>query len=363
MVAVDHSGARRSVAFAVTAAAVAVAAASGPALAQPGEAPLGFADGHWSGVAHWQATLTGDGVVANGLADGTFEVQWIGGTPSGALLASGSGSSVVDGGSAALTMQFVASFAGTPSVPLLQGDSLSVSGTATAQGIAVPVDLTIGADELGIVPLDVRAASCTVISGDFASHVGNVSDQLAGVGTLSAPVAFWSAVRTGDGALLDEIQLETLTELLAAGDAMEQAVHAGTFDSAGLYEVLRRAEQFSYSLARGDDCGRPAGTYAHALSGMVARILEAMIANSGAFDAWDWQAVVLAAAASGLLGPAAGPTGAQYLTQLIPIIEALIDLAAAAGDVPALTVLAMTALTMGAADLAAAADAQAALLL
>jgi hypothetical protein len=309
--------------------------------------PPGFSDGHWQGTVHWQATLTGEGLVAQGLANGSFEVQWSAGAPIGVLVGTGSGESSIEGGGATLTYDFSASFGGNPSSPVLVGDHLSVSGIASAEGFTVPVDFTLGAGELGTIPLDVRAASCTTISGDFQSHVADISGTLAGAGVLSAPVAFWSAVRTGDGAALSDDQKATMNELLAEADVLEQGIAAGSFDGAALLDLLYRAEQFSYSLSRGADCGRPPGAYAHVLSGMVARILDAMIASSGQFDAQDWQYVVLAAAASGVIGPGSGAAGAGYVAQLVPIMQALIDLEYAAGDATDLFRLALVATTLG----------------
>lgn len=300
--------------------------------------PPGFSDGHWQGTVRWQATLTGSGLVAEGLADGSFEVQWSAGQPSGVVIGSGSGSSTVDDiGGATLVYDFSASFAGAPDAPSLVGEHFSVSGIATVEGLgAVPVDFTFGRGELGTVPLDVRAASCTTVSGDFQSHIAAISDQVASVGVLSAPVAFWTAVRTGDGTALSDEQLETMNELLAEADIVEQGIAAGSFDGAKLLELLTRAEQFSYSLTRGAECGRPAGAFSHVLSGMVARILDAMIATSGQFDAEDWHVAVLAAVASGVIGPGSGAKGAGYVAQLVPILQALLDLAYQEKDIASL---------------------------
>src|SRR5690606_21355796 len=152
------------------------------------------------------------------------------------------------------------------------------------------------------------------------------------------------AVRTGDGASLSDDQLATMNELLAEADVVEQDIAAGSFDGPSLQALLLRAEQFSYSLARGADCGRPAGAYAHALSGMVTRILDAMIATSGEFDPLDWLFAVHAAAASGVIGPGSGATGAGYVGQLVPILQALVDLEFAEGDAADLMRLAIAAM-------------------
>lgn len=298
--------------------------------------PPGFSDGHWQGTVRWQATLSGSSVEAEGLANGSFEVQWTAGEPTGVLVATGTGSSSVDGGGAMLTFDLSASFSGTANTPILVGDHLSVSGIASAEGLTIPVDFTLGPGELGTIPLDVRAASCTTVSGDFQSHIAAISDQVASVGVLSAPVAFWTAVRTGDGTALSDEQLETMNELLAEADIVEQGIAAGSFDGAKLLELLTRAEQFSYSLTRGAECGRPAGAFSHVLSGMVARILDAMIATSGQFDAEDWHVAVLAAVASGVIGPGSGAKGAGYVAQLVPILQALLDLAYQEKDIASL---------------------------
>lgn len=336
------------------AACVAVLTA-GSVSAQPADPPLGFADGHWQGSVHWQAKLTGDGLVAEGLAQGSFEVQWSGGSPTGALVGTGSGSSIVNGGEgvAALLVDMSATFGGTPNQPLLVGEQLLISGSATVQGIDIPVEFALGPGDMGTIPLDVRAASCTTISGDFDSHLDSVSGELAGVGVLSAPIAFWTAVRTGDGTALSSDQLATMNSLLAEADAFEQAVAAGSFDGEALLNLLSRAEQFSYSLTRGADCGRPPGTYAHVLSGMISRILQAMFDASGGFEPEHWQYVALAAAASGVIGPGSGELGAGYVAQMVPILEALLDVESAAGNFGGVYVIMLTAQTIGDTDLTA----------
>lgn len=315
--------------------------------------PPGFSDGHWQGTVRWQATLTGSGLVAEGLADGSFEVQWSAGQPSGVVIGSGSGSSTVDDiGGATLVYDFSASFAGAPDAPSLVGEHFSVSGIATVEGLgAVPVDFTFGRGELGTVPLDVRAASCTTISGDFASHIANASATVASVGVFSAPIAFWTAVRTGDGAGLADEQLATMNELLAEADAIEQGILAGSFDADELAALLIRAQQFSYSLTRGADCGRPASAYAHALSGMVTRILDAMLASPGQFETREWVFAVYAAAASGVIGPGSGAKGAGYVAQIVPILQALVDLEFADGDTADLLRIVIAAQTLGDDDL------------
>src|SRR5690606_10027910 len=99
-----HRSRRRRPAIAL-AVCVAVTASSVSAQEPP---PPGFSDGHWQGTVRWQATLTGGDLVAEGLANGSFEVQWSAGAPTGTLVGTGSGSSSLDSGGATLSFDMSA---------------------------------------------------------------------------------------------------------------------------------------------------------------------------------------------------------------------------------------------------------------
>lgn len=91
---------------------------------------------------------------------------------------------------------------------------------------------------------------------------------------------------------------------------------------------------------------------------MVTRILDTMIATSGQFAAEHWQYAALAAAASGVIGSGSGASGAGYVGQMVPILEALLDVEFAAGNAYDVFVIALTAQTLGAEGLRAEATAK-----
>ncbi len=335
---------------AALATAVITAAIAVPSVGAGQADDLAFSDGHWSGTVHYRTKLTAEGIDANSLASGGFDVTWAAGVPEGNFFADGSADSTIDSDTTgSFQISYAGQFAGTPVVPTVQGAGLTIFGQVTTQGLTVPVDLTLGPGELGSFNIDIRSATCIAVSGDFASAIAAANDILGGSATLTAQLAMWSAIRTGDGASLTEVQNSTLNDLLTAADEFELAAAAGTFDSAKLLDLLHQAEQFTYSLERNADCGRASpGSYNTVLSGMIIRIVDAMIGNAGAFDASDWQAAVLAAVAAGTLGTGSGPSGAALAAKVTPILQGVLDVAIADANAADMFAIALAAKAMGA---------------
>lgn len=333
--------------------ALITAAIAVPALGVGQADDKAFSDGHWSGTVHYRTKLTGEGIDANSLASGGFDVTWAAGSPTGNFFADGSADSTIDADTTgSFQVSYAGQFAGTPVAPTVQGAGLTIFGQVTTQGLTVPIDLTLGPGELGTLSLDIRSASCVSVSGDFASAIAAANDILGGSATLTAQLAMWSAIRTGDGDSLTEVQNSTLNDLLTAADEFELAAAAGTFDSAKLFDLLHQAEQFTYSLERNEDCGRASpGSYNTVLSGMIVRIVEAMIGNAGVFDAFDWQAAVLAAVAAGVLGTGSGASGTALGAQLTPILQGVLDVAKTDANAADMFAIALAAKAMGATDL------------
>ncbi|MEO1056906.1 MAG: hypothetical protein AAFY28_08340, partial [Actinomycetota bacterium] len=206
--------------------------ASMVAAAQGDPTAPGFSDGRWLGTVHYRASLTGDNVQASTqLSSGTFEVVWSGGAPSGTLSASGTGTVRLTepAGQGQLTLDYLGSFGGLPDAPLVEGQSLAASGSVTVDGLTVPVSFTLGPGEIGTAPLDIVAASCTLVSGNFESAIADANAALAGTATVTPQVAFWSASRAPESDLTADQQAE-LADMLAAADAFDAAVATGSFN-------------------------------------------------------------------------------------------------------------------------------------
>jgi hypothetical protein len=318
----------RSSRWAVVAGAVALTVGSigaGGAWAQD-STPPGFSDGSWVGEVHYRGVLSGADVSATGQFDtATFTVDWAGGVPTGVFDASGHGDSTVGGGegTGSLDIVYHGSITGSPTAPAVAGESAAISGSVTVNGITVPISLDLGAADLGPFPLDVLAANCDTVSGDLTTVIAMANAQLGGAATLTAMVGSWVAVR--QGATDPAGGTDVLMTLIADADAVADSAAAGTLDRAGLVDVVYRAEQFANATNRNAACGAgETAVISTAITSIVQRMLDTMLANPAGFAPTDWGDVVRAAVASGVVGAGSGPSGADYVTQLAGVLESLL---------------------------------------
>lgn len=344
---------RRALAAAVSGAVVlAGVLVAGPA-ARVGADPnlLRFADGTWHGtVVYSAAGEFGSGVTAQGaLQHATFEADVNGGSVTGTFTASGEGSSQVPGGSATLTASFDGLMAGTSDAPVIDPQSASFSGTATVNGLTVPVNLSFGAGDLNDVPLTITAATCGQVNGNF---VQPVQAAIGGAGgTLTSLTANFFAVRTalsGDAA-------QALQDLLSAAQQIsDQFAATGELDSAGLVEVVAKAEAFSASLAKASSCGlKGAGTFSDALTGIVAHMLDLAITSPDKLSTTQltdllWWGTQVGAIGEGAIDEAFSQ---KILGNAENILTDRLNAAIAAGDKDTITDVYIAALTMGWNDL------------
>jgi hypothetical protein len=331
-----------------------------PAAAQDEAA---FADGSWAGqlVYTGSALFPGD-VNATGSTTGAFDFVMSGGlVTEGSFTFDAAGASTMPDGHAELVMHGAGGVEGDAAAPILRADTMSVTGTATALGFEVPVDITMSAGELTPVPLEVWSATCEQVTGTFVQQIAEAVAAAGGTGEFDGVF-----IANRSDAALDATTLDAYEQVVIDTDSIKQSVIAGgTVDPILLLDVLDRAENLAASTPLNVECHNLqadlASIYALSISVVIRDLIEAVIANPDGLSLAALQHVVHAGVRSGVL-TATAPEG-SFQDQLSIGLEAIfIDrLTAASGppvDVDAVQNILLTAQQMGWSATIAAAQAQ-----
>lgn len=331
-----------------------MAATSTVASAEP-TGPPGFTDGTWTGTMVWVASIQYPDVYGSGNAGGDFEVTFAGGTPAGAFTFSGAGFGSTPDAKANLTLSGSGSVAGSAEQPVLLGESMSVSGVVNVPEYGdFPVDLTLGAAEMDPLELDVRHAGCEFVSGDFQAQIAQLDATVSSTGgSLSVPQAFWSAVRTGSAGATTPEQLVLINQMVTDGVALGLKIDDGTFDAAGLQNLLEQAATFAAGIERNAACGiGNAAHFSSVVAGVVTELLLKMIGKADLFTAEQFQSAVVAGIAAGVLGANSGEEGTKITQQLLDVLLVKLTEAIADNDIDALFAVAFAAGALGDSELA-----------
>jgi hypothetical protein len=313
---------------------------------------LRFTDGTWHGTVVYSAAgeFGGGAVTAQAaLQNATFESEVSGGTMTGTFTATGEGSAQIAGGSGTLAASIDGLMTGTGDAPVIDPQSASFSGSATVQGISVPIDLSFGAGELSDVPLTITAATCTQVNGNFVQPVQSAVGGAGG--NLTSLTANFFAVRTA----LTTDAAQALQELMSAAQQIsDKFVETGELDYAGLVDVVTKAEAFSASLAKASSCGlKDAGKFNNALTSIVAHMLDLAMESPDPLSTDQltdllWVGTQVGAIGEGALDEAFSQ---KILGKAKTIISDRLTAAISAGDKDAIFDVLVAATTMGWTDL------------
>jgi hypothetical protein len=311
-------------------------------------------DGSWLGslVYNAQVSFPGDTqaeakasgkfdfVVAGGLVtEGTFEFS-----------ASGFGTANSAAAIAALDLVGTGGVEGTASEPVLRSDSVHLSGTASSQGLEVPIDMAFGADELTPIPLQIFTVDCEMVTGSFEQAIAASIAASGGAGTY---VGRWVALRGDDPASAGT--MGAYEQLIADAEVIVNAAKAGgPIDPVALLDALDRAEQFAASTPINAACRnlQPdlAEGFSLSISGLISDLIEAVLTAPSSVNLTVLQDVVAAGVRTGVLSANAEPgsLAENFSIQLQAEFESRLDVALGP---PALTddvqQIMLTALTMG----------------
>ncbi len=299
----------------------------------------------------WVASVQYPGAYGSATSGGTFDVTFSGGVPDGIFqyVADASGDST--DASADLIFTALGNVGGSAELPTLVASEATVTGSVTATELPgpTPVSFTLGAGDMTPIPLDVRQAGCSFVSGDLEAQIAQQSGLVeSGGGSLDVDRAFWSAVRTGSAGATTPEQIALLNELVNDGTAIGVQLDNQVFDPAALDDLIDRAASFAASIKRNSDCGiGDAAHFSSAVADVVADLLRKMIANDDWLTAEQYNRAIIAGVAAGVLGANANAEGQQLTSQLLDILLYKLEDAVAAGDRDTMLTIAFAASTLG----------------
>ncbi len=314
---------------------------------------LAFADGTWHGTIVYGASISfGSGVSASAtFQSGGFDLTVDGGTITGGTFsASGSGQSVVPGGSAQLSADFSGTMSGTSAEPIVNGQSATFSGTASVGGLTVPVNLSFGPGDFTPLPLQIVSATCALVSGRFEQTLVNTV-QSAG-GTVNSVVAHFTALRTGDSASTEAALADLMDKAQSIADGFAST---GALDVAGLIDVVSQSENFSASLGTSTKCGlvTKAGSFNQVLTSIVADLLKLGVEHADKLSTYELWELSGMAVEVGAIGNGALDTtfSDQMLSQLDTIFGARLDAAIVGHDTNTILMIQYAGTALGLPDL------------
>jgi hypothetical protein len=172
-----------------------------------------FPPGTWEGTAIWTGSISKQDIFATGLGNVSFTLDVLEGTVGGTMKMKGKGESKVPGGSAKLSINATLDLSGSPSK--IQGSGTGhFSGTATAQGFTVPVDISVPAG----ASFSPATATCTKVTGDLATEGRKVQESYGFNTNVTANFVAVRVAAKGDaGDLMIEYK-DTISAILDADD-------------------------------------------------------------------------------------------------------------------------------------------------
>ena len=273
----------------VGAAALALAAGIGPVALFGGSAGASGAggplrDGNWNGTLSVGATVDfsqeGVELIAQGSGNGNFLLTLTGGTASGEYVLGASSAAILESegstGNANAVGAITGEMQGTATGPILAPTAarFDVSGSVTVDGFNVPFDLPLdfAPEEMTSSTRFITSSSCGIAAGTWAQEFRAAVEQAGGA--VTSFQGSWAATYFGNNPGATDSVLE---EMLARGEALlAQWIDSGTFDVAGLEQLLIDAEHFGAAGPTNDGCDSASdSSWASPLSGLVQRLLTA----------------------------------------------------------------------------------------
>ena len=312
-------------------------------------------DGNWAGTMSIGATITIDNgsaaVVAQGSGNGTFALNLAGGTGTGDYILGGSSAASLESsnatGNANAVIAVTGELQGTGAAPILSPTQAhaDVSGSVTVNGFDAPFDesFDFGPDDLLSSTLVITSSSCTYASGTWAQEFKSAI-QASGVNVTSFQGSWAAAFK---GATPGETDA-ALTDILDRGEAVLSSWFAtGTFDAEELENVLVDAEHFAATRPKDEACstGKP-GDWSSPLAGLMQRILLA-VANSTSTTPEALRFGIAAGLRTGVLPSINDPLEGELQNKA----QELLDLAIAEGGTTGVTLIKISADSMGWTDL------------
>lgn len=342
------------VAVALVAAAVATSATAVPV--PPGSEPAGLVDGQWVGYLIYDGRTFLAGASGEGAGSGQFSM-----TISGGAVTEGTSSfqvsltSTTDAGGGQFTLSGTGTLVGDSLIPVFRITSAGLTGTASAGGVDVPVEIPLTADELNPIPLEVLAVSCEAASGDFSQVI---ADNVLSAGGSGEFRAYWQAVRTAPGDVTAVEALARLgSDLLSLGDAIASGADPGSTRIAaiGLDVMDQLAAATANEACRELYPGATDWAFSSVAS-LVRRALELALEHTTTLSTRSLRALVELGVVSGLLLPGRLAESSAADLDILLLTEFAGRYAAAIGP-PVATAemhqILIAALTMGWDDLAA----------
>ena len=322
------------------------------------DGPSGFVDGEWTGGMVWDASVQFPLAFGSATSTGQFTMQFTGGVPTGSfyyLVPNGTGDT--NDASAEVTFESAGVVEGSADETVLVATSGRVFGSVQVVGYAdpFPVDFTMGSGDFDSVPLDFVTVSCSVVTGVFTTRIAEIDAVVSGGGgSLSVQRANWVATRVGEGGATPDDQNEAISQLVGDGLKIANGIDDGTFDAGALEALLRRAEEFTSSIARNKTCEiETPGHFTTAIAGVIADILNRMANHEQKFDIYQFTAAITAGVEAGVFGASSGPAGAALATKINDVLGSKFSAAVAAGNEADLLAVYVAAVLMGNDQLAA----------
>jgi hypothetical protein len=277
---------------------------SAPASAAP-TTTAAFPPGVWKGSGAMTGAISTDGATA--FAEGpwifrfTVEIAADGTVVDGSIEGSGTVSAVVSGGEGTFELSLAGTLGGS-SARVETSGNLHMSGSVTAQGMNVPVELDFPA----MGGFSATSSSCTVVTGDFAAEA---RDAQIDAGLATSVTGPFTAVRVA--AAGDNLAPGFEEEYVALVQRADALATMDTPPAADVVALVEQSEAFYQSVYSSAPCpGGPTNLepdqqpYTYFVRKLGEVLLKAL-ANPAAYSADDIHAMGVAALQIGVIGGAA----------------------------------------------------------
>jgi hypothetical protein len=312
------------------------------------------ADGSWNGSLVYDAQASWPEVVALASASASFDMVVSGGiVTGGAYEFSASGVGASDTIAGVLTFTGIGGMGGDATTPIIEPTSMSMTGTAFAQGIEVPISYSASGDQLTSTPLEIYQASCEEVSGSF---VQQIAEAVAGTGGTGSFFGNWFAIRFADPAAAGAPDtLQAYEDLIDEIIQLQNAVKNGNgLEPYKLLQLADRAEQLMATAELNEECHNLAegagDVIFDASSVAVADLIHAALQSSSSVSLQAMQNLVSLGLRTGVLQANAAEGTDAYDLDVELNADFDLRLTAALGppvDTPAVQQIMLTALTMG----------------
>jgi hypothetical protein len=296
---------------AATAACALAALAAAPVSAlgdPPVSEPLRVAEGEWDGTLTWSSLGYFPDAVAADAATGRLHFTVPDSGPvEGEFSVSGGGYGVTDVGEASLELTADGAVTGHSDDLYLDPWHANWSGTATVSGVTVPVNVEFG-DQATDTDLLIESANRCHVSGSWGLEVPAAVQGAGGDATIEGN---WAVSRYAPDRVGPEGE-GPISDLLLDAQTVLSAANEGEIQAEPLLDVLRRATKLASELQTEASCGSE-NEYNLAVTGIVAKLLDAALANSDRLSAEELEAALRAGVAAGVFAGGVDPARAAEL--------------------------------------------------